>query len=76
MLYNAAAVHVKMGNWDKARDILLAAGEDKGGARGGTVEAALDCISVSLVPTAELDRGTSKPNKSIQNRLNCLFPCL
>lgn len=43
-----------MGNWDKARDILEAVGEEKGGARGGTVDAALESMSVSFEPAAKL----------------------
>lgn len=76
VLYNAAVVHVKMGNWDKARDILEAAGEEKGGARGGTVEAGLDSISVSFCANCGTGHTTSKSTEWIQNCLNWLFLCI
>ncbi|XP_048099027.1 NADPH oxidase activator 1-like [Alosa alosa] len=74
VLYNAAAVHVRMGHWDKARDILLAAAEEKGGARGGTVEAALDSISRRevlaplLVPVGDVFRPRKEEVEQLKQR--------
>jgi hypothetical protein len=48
VLYNAAAVHSRLDQLDKARDILISASQEKGrGGRGGNMEVALDMISVS-----------------------------
>lgn len=45
VLYNAAAVHVQMGHWEKGQHILLATAEEKGGGRKGIIEAALESVS-------------------------------
>uniref|UniRef100_UPI0037E83F07 NADPH oxidase activator 1 n=1 Tax=Semicossyphus pulcher TaxID=241346 RepID=UPI0037E83F07 len=45
VLYNAAAVYCRMGQWEQARDVLLSASQERGGGRGGTIEVALDSIS-------------------------------
>ncbi|XP_008283385.1 NADPH oxidase activator 1 isoform X2 [Stegastes partitus] len=44
VLYNAAAVYCRMGQWEQARDVLLSASQEKGG-RGTNIEAALDSIA-------------------------------
>lgn len=44
VLYNAAAVYCRMGQWDQARDVLLSASQERGGGRGGHIEVALDSI--------------------------------
>ncbi|XP_070993449.1 neutrophil cytosol factor 2-like isoform X1 [Oncorhynchus clarkii lewisi] len=63
VLYNAAAVHSRLNQLDKARDILLSASQEKrGGGRGLNVEVALHSISkgevlpVLLVPEGEVFR--------------------
>ncbi|XP_041756018.1 neutrophil cytosol factor 2-like [Coregonus clupeaformis] len=63
VLYNAAAVHSRLDQLDKARDILISASQEKGrGGRGGNMEVALDIISrgevlpVLLVPEGEVFR--------------------
>lgn len=44
VLYNAAAVYCRMGQWEQARDVLLSASQEKGGGRGGVIEVALDSV--------------------------------
>ncbi|XP_045891352.1 neutrophil cytosol factor 2-like isoform X2 [Micropterus dolomieu] len=52
VLYNAAAVYCQMGQWEKAREVLLSASQERGGSRGGNIEVALDSILVisSMIP--------------------------
>uniref|UniRef100_A0A8C7WBD4 NADPH oxidase activator 1 n=2 Tax=Oncorhynchus mykiss TaxID=8022 RepID=A0A8C7WBD4_ONCMY len=63
VLYNAAAVHSRLDQLDKARDILISASQEKGRwGRGGNLEVALDMISrgevlpVLLVPEGQVFR--------------------
>ncbi|XP_055776291.1 NADPH oxidase activator 1-like [Salvelinus fontinalis] len=63
VLYNTAAVHSRLDQLDKARDILISASQEKGrGGRGGNMEVALDMISrgevlpVLLVPEGQVFR--------------------
>ncbi|XP_014017518.1 neutrophil cytosol factor 2 isoform X2 [Salmo salar] len=63
VLYNAAAVHSRLNQLDKARDILLSASQEKGGGgRGLNVEVALHSLSkgevlpILLVPEGEVFR--------------------
>ncbi|XP_049907324.1 NADPH oxidase activator 1-like isoform X2 [Epinephelus moara] len=44
VLYNAAAVYCRMGQWERAREVLLSASQERGGGRGGQLEAALDSV--------------------------------
>ncbi|XP_056274347.1 NADPH oxidase activator 1 [Pseudoliparis swirei] len=44
VLYNAAAVYCRMGQWEQAREVLLSASQERGGGRGGTIEVALDSV--------------------------------
>lgn len=37
-----------MGQWEKAREVLLSASQERGGSRGGNIEVALDSILVSV----------------------------
>ncbi|XP_062398623.1 NADPH oxidase activator 1-like [Sardina pilchardus] len=71
VLYNAAAVRVRMHHWDKARDILLAAK-----THGGTVEAALDSISrrESLVPLLVPEGEVFRPRKEEVEQLKHPIP--
>uniref|UniRef100_A0A8C7MFM7 NADPH oxidase activator 1 n=1 Tax=Oncorhynchus kisutch TaxID=8019 RepID=A0A8C7MFM7_ONCKI len=52
VLYNAAAVHSRLNQLDKARDILLSASQEKGGGGRGRGEV----LPVLLVPEGELFR--------------------
>uniref|UniRef100_A0A8C8DGD2 NADPH oxidase activator 1 n=1 Tax=Oncorhynchus tshawytscha TaxID=74940 RepID=A0A8C8DGD2_ONCTS len=58
VLYNAAAVHSRLNQLDKARDILLSASQEKGGGgRGLNVEVALHkVLPVLRVPEGEVFR--------------------
>nr|XP_046204296.1 neutrophil cytosol factor 2-like [Oncorhynchus gorbuscha] len=63
VLYNTAAVHSRLNQLDKARDILLSASQEKGGGgRGLNVEVALhsiykgEVLPVLLVPEGEVFR--------------------
>ncbi|XP_029998382.1 NADPH oxidase activator 1 [Sphaeramia orbicularis] len=44
VLYNAAAVYCRMGQWGQARDVLLSASKERGGGRGVNIDAALDSV--------------------------------
>ncbi|XP_068455033.1 NADPH oxidase activator 1 [Clinocottus analis] len=44
VLYNAAAVYSRMGQWEQAREVLLSASQEKGGGRGGIIEVAMDSV--------------------------------
>lgn len=44
VLYNAAAVYCRMGQWERAREVLLSASQERGGGRGGQIEAAMDSV--------------------------------
>lgn len=74
VLYNAAAVHCKMGLWDKAKDILLAASQEKAGSRASNVEVALENIarkellSPLFVPEGEVFRPRKQDIDQIQQR--------
>ncbi|XP_045082957.1 neutrophil cytosol factor 2-like [Coregonus clupeaformis] len=71
VLYNAAAVHSRLNQLDKARDILLSASQEKG---GGNVEVALDSISrgevlpVLLVPEGEVFRPRKQDVEQLEQR--------
>lgn len=43
-----------MGQWERAREVLLSASQERGGGRGGQLEAAMDSVLVS-VPTFTTD---------------------
>ncbi|XP_056312768.1 NADPH oxidase activator 1 [Danio aesculapii] len=45
VLYNAAAVHSRLQQWDKARDILRAASQERGAGRSNLIDTALEAIS-------------------------------
>ncbi|CAJ1068686.1 NADPH oxidase activator 1-like [Xyrichtys novacula] len=50
VLYNAAAVYCRMGQWEQAREVLQSASQERGGGRGGNIEVALDGITREEVP--------------------------
>ncbi|XP_059405192.1 NADPH oxidase activator 1 [Carassius carassius] len=62
VLYNAAAVHSRLQQWDKAREILTAASQERGAGRSNLVDIALEVISRRdvldplLVPEGEVFR--------------------
>ncbi|XP_048043590.1 NADPH oxidase activator 1 isoform X1 [Megalobrama amblycephala] len=62
VLYNAAAVYSRLQQWDKARDILMAASEERGAGRSNLIDTALEAISRRevleplLVPEGEVFR--------------------
>lgn len=45
VLYNAAAVYCRMGQWERARDVLLSSSQERGGGQRSNMEVALDSIS-------------------------------
>lgn len=47
VLYNAAAVYCRMGQWERAAEVLVSISQDRGGSRTGVVEAAMESIEVS-----------------------------
>lgn len=62
VLYNAAAVHSRLQQWDKAREILTAATKERGAGRSNLIDIALEAISRRevlqplLVPEGEVFR--------------------
>lgn len=48
VLYNAAAAYCQMGQWEQAREVLLSVTQERGGARVGAIEVALDSVLVSV----------------------------
>nr|XP_046241626.1 NADPH oxidase activator 1 isoform X2 [Scatophagus argus] len=44
VLYNAAAVYCRMGQWERAREILISVSQERGAGRKGNIEVALDSI--------------------------------
>ncbi|KAI4892894.1 hypothetical protein NFI96_019202 [Prochilodus magdalenae] len=60
VLYNAAAVHSRMGQWEKAGEILLAASQERGG-RGVQVDFAMDSIAVIISDIPHDDFGGFEP---------------
>ncbi|XP_067262895.1 NADPH oxidase activator 1 [Chanodichthys erythropterus] len=62
VLYNAAAVYSRLQQWDKARDILMAASEERGAGRSNLIDTALEAIyrrevlEPLLVPEGEVFR--------------------
>ncbi|XP_069576192.1 NADPH oxidase activator 1 isoform X2 [Brachyistius frenatus] len=75
VLYNAAAVYSRMGQWEQAGEVLQSAAQEKGGGgRGGTIEAALDIIANKevltplLVPEGEVFRPKRQDVEQLQQR--------
>ncbi|XP_065106320.1 NADPH oxidase activator 1 [Paramisgurnus dabryanus] len=74
VLYNAAAVHSRLQQWDKAKSILLAALEEKGVGRSSLVDAALETVSRRevltplLVPEGEVFRPRKKEVEQLKPR--------
>ncbi|KAJ8285688.1 hypothetical protein GJAV_G00029810 [Gymnothorax javanicus] len=74
VIYNAAAVHCRMGLWEKARDMLNTIPQEKGGARGGQLAAALDSVDRGelfaplLVPEGEVFRPRKQDVEQLPER--------
>ncbi|XP_045891349.1 NADPH oxidase activator 1-like isoform X1 [Micropterus dolomieu] len=74
VLYNAAAVYCQMGQWEKAREVLLSASQERGGSRGGNIEVALDSILKKdvlpplLVPEGVVFRPRKQDVEQLQQR--------
>ncbi|KAF0033700.1 hypothetical protein F2P81_013766 [Scophthalmus maximus] len=74
VLYNAAAVYCRMGQWEQARDVLLSAAQERGGGRGGNIEVALDGVmgkqlpEALLVPVGEVFRPRKQDVEQLQQR--------
>ncbi|XP_029916192.1 NADPH oxidase activator 1 isoform X1 [Myripristis murdjan] len=74
VLYNAAAVYCRMGQWDQAREVLLSASQERGGGRGGQMELALDSVlreevlAPLLVPEGEVFRPRKQDVEQLQQR--------
>ncbi|XP_050965554.1 NADPH oxidase activator 1 [Labeo rohita] len=49
VLYNAAAVHSRLQQWDKAQEILTAASQERGAGKSNLVDTALEAVSVRLI---------------------------
>ncbi|XP_070689849.1 NADPH oxidase activator 1 [Pempheris klunzingeri] len=74
VLYNAAAVYCRMGQWEQARGVLLSATQERGGGRGGSIEVALDSVlreevlSPLLVPEGVVFRPRKQDVEQLQQR--------
>uniref|UniRef100_A0A665WHR7 NADPH oxidase activator 1-like n=1 Tax=Echeneis naucrates TaxID=173247 RepID=A0A665WHR7_ECHNA len=63
VLYNAAAVYSRMGDWEQAQDVLMSASQQRTGGRGGNIEAALDSKRVVLDPLLVPEGEVFRPRK-------------
>uniref|UniRef100_A0A672Z1R0 NADPH oxidase activator 1 n=1 Tax=Sphaeramia orbicularis TaxID=375764 RepID=A0A672Z1R0_9TELE len=63
VLYNAAAVYCRMGQWGQARDVLLSASKERGGGRGVNIDAALDSREEVLDPLLLPEGVVFRPRK-------------
>ncbi|XP_075934309.1 NADPH oxidase activator 1 [Anarhichas minor] len=74
VLYNAAAVYCRMGQWEQAREVLLSASQERGGGRGGNLEVALDSVQKEevlaplLVPEDVVFRPRKQDVEQLQQR--------
>ncbi|KAK2837111.1 hypothetical protein Q5P01_014323 [Channa striata] len=74
VLYNAAAVYCRMGQWERAKEILLSASQERGGSRGGNIEMALDSVQREenlaplLVPEGVVFRPRKQDVEQLQQR--------
>ncbi|XP_039658590.1 NADPH oxidase activator 1 [Perca fluviatilis] len=74
VLYNAAAVYCRMGQWEQAKEILLTASQERGGSRGGNIEVALDSVlreevlAPLLVPEDVVFRPRKQDVEQLQQR--------
>ncbi|XP_029367528.1 NADPH oxidase activator 1 isoform X1 [Echeneis naucrates] len=74
VLYNAAAVYSRMGDWEQAQDVLMSASQQRTGGRGGNIEAALDSVTKRvvldplLVPEGEVFRPRKQDVEQLKQR--------
>ncbi|KAI7812567.1 NADPH oxidase activator 1 [Triplophysa rosa] len=74
VLYNAAAVHSRLQQWDKANEILQAASQERGVGRSNLVETALEKVSKRevltplLVPEGEVFRPRKQEVEQLKPR--------
>ncbi|KAM6930228.1 NADPH oxidase activator 1 [Xenentodon cancila] len=74
VLYNAAAVYCRMGQWERTREILHLASLERGAGHGGHIEAALNSIrrkevlAPLLVPEGVVFRPRKQDIEELQQR--------
>ncbi|CAL8248411.1 unnamed protein product [Merluccius merluccius] len=74
VLYNAAAVYCRMGQWEQAREVLLSASLEKGAGRASSIEPGLESISRGevltpiLVPEGEVFRPRKQEVEQLQQK--------
>ncbi|XP_070760261.1 NADPH oxidase activator 1 isoform X1 [Enoplosus armatus] len=74
VLYNAAAVYCRMGQWEQAKEVLQSASQERGGGRGGNIEVALDAVlredvlDPLLVPEGVVFRPRKQDVEQLQQR--------
>ncbi|XP_034728572.1 NADPH oxidase activator 1 isoform X2 [Etheostoma cragini] len=74
VLYNAAAVYCRMGQWEQAKEVLLTASQERRGSRGGNIEVALDrvlreeVLAPLLVPEDVVFRPRKQDVEQLQQR--------
>ncbi|XP_064210541.1 NADPH oxidase activator 1 isoform X2 [Anguilla rostrata] len=74
VIYNAAAVHCRMGLWEKAWDMLATLSQEKGGGRAEKLEAAMESVAREelltplLVPEGEVFRPRKQDVEQLQER--------
>ncbi|KAK2912111.1 hypothetical protein Q8A67_004244 [Cirrhinus molitorella] len=74
VLYNAAAVHSRLQQWNKARDILTAASQERGAGKSNLIDTALEAISRKeilepiLVPEGEVFRPRKQEVEQLKPR--------
>ncbi|KAK2902623.1 NADPH oxidase activator 1 isoform X2 [Channa argus] len=74
VLHNAAAVYSRMGQWERAKEVLLSASQDRGGCRGGNIEMALNNVQREgnlaplLVPEGVVFRPRKQDVEQLQQR--------
>lgn len=69
VLYNAAAVYCRMGQWEQAREVLLSASQERGGGRGGNIEVALESLVSGEVLAPLLVPEVFRPRKQDVDQL-------
>ncbi|XP_028271048.1 NADPH oxidase activator 1 isoform X2 [Parambassis ranga] len=74
VLYNAAAVYSRMGQWERAMEVLLSASQERGGGRGGTMEVALgnigskEVLAPIMVPEGVVFRPRKQDVEQLEQR--------
>uniref|UniRef100_A0A8C4DQJ9 NADPH oxidase activator 1 n=1 Tax=Dicentrarchus labrax TaxID=13489 RepID=A0A8C4DQJ9_DICLA len=69
VLYNAAAVYCRMGQWEQAREVLVSASQEKGGGgRGASIEMRQEVLDPLLVPEGVVFRPRKQDVEQLQQR--------